>query len=78
LFLYFSNGAAAPSAMGIADDTSYRKGIAAYFSTREILDYDLMMISGEKYGYGHLKVDSQGSVSTPSRCDDVLLRKRAL
>ncbi len=47
----------------------------------EILFYNLMMISGKKWGDGLLKVDSQGRVSAQEGIgcagDDVLLRKRA-
>ena len=43
----------------------------------EILFYNLMMISGKKAGSDHLKVNSQGRVSTWYNRWDVLLRKRA-
>jgi hypothetical protein len=43
----------------------------------EILFYNLMIISGFKFGSGLLKVDSEQRVSTNSTTSDVLLRKRA-
>ena len=43
----------------------------------EILFYNLMIISGVKFGSGKLKIDSEQRVSTNFENNDVLLRKRA-
>jgi hypothetical protein len=73
--LIFSDGAVAYSALSIAWNPSY-KGIVDYFAS-EIMFYNLIMISGDRYGSGYLTVDSQGRVSARHNDLDFLLRKRA-
>jgi hypothetical protein len=53
------------------------QGYIASYIFKEILFYNLMMISGVKVESGHLEVDSQGKVSAEYKENDVLLRKRA-
>ena len=73
----FSDGRVAQNLTHCAYEPRY-KGIQRSILACEILFYNLMMISGGKWGSGdHLIVDSQGRVSARDREDDVLLRKRA-